>query len=73
MTSPASISTQSPCVLPSIEMRARRERLFEMLGQGQHLPGRAAARDHHLVGDRRLAGEIDRDDVLGLAVLEGLR
>ena len=44
-----------------------------MLGQGQHLPRRPAARDHHLVGDRCLAGKIDRDDVLGLAVLQRLQ
>ncbi|TMJ44735.1 MAG: hypothetical protein E6G90_16660 [Alphaproteobacteria bacterium] len=50
-----------------------RQRLLEMLGQSQHLPGRTAAGDHHLIGDRRLASELDGDDVLGLAVLERLQ
>jgi hypothetical protein len=50
-----------------------RQRLFEMLGQCQHLAGRTASGDHHLIGDRRLAGELDGDDVLGLAVVESLQ
>src|SRR5262249_36951765 len=50
-----------------------RERLFEMLGQRQYLARRAAARDDHMVGDRRLAGKVDRDDLLRLAILESLK
>jgi hypothetical protein len=46
--------------------------LFETFGQGQHLPGRAAARDDHVVGDCRLAGQVDRNDVFGLTVFEGV-
>ena len=45
-------------------------RLFEVIGQRRYLPRRPAARDDHVIGNRRLAGEIDRDDVLRLAVLE---
>ena len=37
------------------------------------LPARTAGGDDHIIGDRRLAGEIDGDDVLGLAVIERLR
>src|SRR5262249_13813356 len=33
-----------------------RKRLLETLGQGQHLPARATARDYHLISNRRLAG-----------------
>src|SRR5438067_2394642 len=33
-------------------------------------PGGAAAGDDHVVGDRRLAGEVEGGDVLGLAVFE---
>ena len=52
ITSPASISTQSPCALPSIG-NAGAARPLQMLGQRRHLPGRAAGRDDHVVGDRR--------------------
>jgi hypothetical protein len=41
-----------------------------MVGQRGDLTRRAAAGDDHVVGDFRLAGEVDRHDVLGLAVFK---
>ena len=44
----------------------------EMLGDGADMPLRAAARNDHLIGDRRLTGEVDRYDVFGFVVFEGV-
>ena len=40
---------------------------------GSDLPRRAAGRDHHMVGDVRLAGERDGHDFHGLIVVERLQ
>ena len=66
MTSSASISTQSAAGSPSIRGDPA-ELLLDPVGElGRHrrdLPRRAAGRDHHMVGDVRLAGERDGDDL----------
>src|SRR5262249_30460252 len=49
------------------------ECFFEPLGQRQNLPRRAATGDYHLVRDRRLSGQTNRDDVLGSTIIEGLQ
>src|SRR5579872_4185795 len=42
------------------------------LGERRDLPLRSAGGDHHVVGDAGFAVEVDDDDVLCLAVVEGL-
>jgi hypothetical protein len=41
-----------------------------MVCDGGHVPLRAAGGDHHIVGDRALAAEIDDHRVLGLVVVQ---
>src|SRR5258708_12342841 len=53
-------------------MTALADRGLDALGQRRDLALRPAGRDHHLVGDAGLALEVDDDDVLCLAVVEGL-
>ena len=76
MTSSASISTQSAAGRPSIRDDLA-ELLLDLVGElGRHrrdLARRAAASDHHMVGDGRLAGERDRDDLDRLVVVERLQ
>ena len=50
----------------------RSEHFVEVLRQREHLTRRAAAGNHHVVGNRRFAGKVDRDDLLRFAVLERL-
>ena len=75
MTSPASISTQSQCGMPSTR-GVRDPGLFEALQHavrdGADMAVRPAAGNHHGVSDRGLAGEIDGDGVLGLHVVEAV-
>ena len=47
--------------------------LGELLGHRRDLAGRAAAGDHHIVGDVRFAVERDGDDVERLVVVEGTK
>jgi hypothetical protein len=42
----------------------------EMLGNRHHLAVRAPGGDHHVVGEGRLALEVDDDDVLGLVLVQ---
>ena len=73
MTSPASSSTQSPCARPSGRSPLRPSVLRACHQPFRHrddLPPRIAARDHHVVRDVGLAGEIDHREVEGLLRLE---
>ena len=75
ITSSASISTQSAAGSPSIRT-FRPKSLFDLVGKlnghRRDLAGRAARRDHHMIGDVRLAGERDGHDLLRLVVVERL-
>ena len=42
----------------------------EMVGDRHDLAVRAAGGDHHIVGEVRLALEVDDDNVLGLVVIQ---
>ena len=67
---------QHPVALPPALDRnagSAREHFLEVLGQRQHLTNRAAAGDHKVVGDRRLAGKVDRDNLLRLSAFERLK
>lgn len=46
--------------------------LENMLREGSHVPVGTAACDNHIVGDRGLAPEVDRNDVFGFVFVEGL-
>ena len=55
---------------PEIAVTLGFELLDQLIGDGADMPGGAAGRNHHAVGDRGFAVEVDRDDVLGLGVFE---
>ena len=42
----------------------------QVIGDGDDLAVRASGGDHHVVGEGRLALEVDDDDVLGLVVVQ---
>ena len=46
------------------------ELALDLLGDGAHVPVRAARGDHHVVADRRFPPDVDRHHVLGLGVIE---
>jgi hypothetical protein len=54
----------------NIPFAGRFQPFDEMLGDGADVPLRAAARNDHLIGKRRLTGEVDRYDVFGFVVFE---
>ena len=73
MMSPASISTQSVPVAPSMMgflKPASTQFFLQMRRHGGDLPVGEAGGDHHAVGEAGAAGEVDGDDVLGLVVLQ---
>lgn len=45
----------------------------DVIGEGRDVAGRAAGSDDHGIGHRRFSGERNRQDVLGLVVVELLR
>jgi hypothetical protein len=73
MTSPQSISTQSPSARPlgaDGAMEPLLEALRELFGDRGDLPRRAAGGDDHVIGDGGLAPQVDGDHVLGLVVVQ---
>ena len=73
MTSPASISTQSQFA-QALDAKVRAAGVLEVadqpIGDGADVALRTAGGDDHVVGERRLAGDVDGDGVLGLGVFE---
>ena len=71
--SPASISTQSDTA-GAFHLHALQPRLVQLLAQmlrhGGDLPVGQAGGDHHAVAERRLPRQVQRDDLLGLVVLQ---
>jgi len=57
-----------PCAVARFLEPAR-----EMLGDGGHMTARASVGDDDGIGERRTALEVDRDDVLGLVVIQGFQ
>ena len=45
----------------------------QLLGDRRHMPVRPAASDHHLVGKRRLAIEVESDDLNGFGVIQAFK
>jgi hypothetical protein len=43
-----------------------------MAGKRGHVAARAAAGNNHLIGDRGLTLEVDRDDIFGFVFVEGM-
>ena len=73
MTSPASISTQSP-VLQALDADVAAAGVLQVgqqaVGDRRDVAIGTAGRDHHVVGERRFAGDVDGSKVLGLGFIE---
>lgn len=57
---------------PDIPLAGRLQPFHEMLGDRADMPLRAAARHDHIIGDRRLTVKVDRHDVFGFVIFEGI-